>query len=208
MSETTHGLRAVLSNSKIYDLFQRIMGAKKGRAFFAERYIRAQNGDRVLDVGCGTAEIRDFLPAVEYYGFDPNPHYIKSAQNRLCDVPGCMFFCTPVDKVTLSALPKFDIVLALGVLHHLDDTDAVQLTKLAKAALKDKGRLILVDPCFVEGQSVIARFFAGRDRGQHVRDVNSYRKLMNAAFANVTTEIRHDMLWFPYTHVIMECVAE
>ena len=77
MSETTHGLRAVLSNSKIYDLFQRIMGAKKGRTFFAERYIRAQNGDRVLDVGCGTAEIRDFLPAVEYYGFDPNPHYIK-----------------------------------------------------------------------------------------------------------------------------------
>ncbi len=208
MSEATHGLKAVLSYAKIYDLFQRIVGAKKGRAFFAERYIRAQKGDRVLDIGCGTAEIRDFLPAVEYYGFDPNPHYIKSAQNRLCNMPGCIFFCRSVDQIVLSSLPKFDIVLALGVLHHLDDADAVQLAKIAQSALKDKGRLILVDPCFVVGQSAVARFFAGRDRGQHVRDADGYRKLMNAAFANVNTEIRHDLLWFPYTHLIMECRVE
>lgn len=208
MSDATHGLRAVLSYSKIYDLFQRFVGAKKSRAFFAERYIRAQKGNKILDIGCGTAEIRDFLPTVEYYGFDPNPHYIKSAQNRLCDIPDCTFFCKPVDEIEFHEFPKFDIVLALGVLHHLDDTGAVQLAKLAKSALKDKGRLILVDPCFVEGQSAVARFFAGRDRGQHVRDADGYRKLMNTAFAYVNTEIRHDMLRFPYTHLIMECRAE
>jgi SAM-dependent methyltransferase len=208
MSEITHGLRAVLSYSKIYDLFQGIMGARKGRSIFSAGYIRAQEGDRVLDIGCGTAEARDFLPAVEYYGFDPNPKYIRTAQKRLRDVPGCTFLCATVDEAVLGTLPKFDIVLALGVLHHLDDEAVVRLAKLAKGALKEKGRLILVDPCFVEGQSPVARFFARLDRGQHVRDVKGYRDLMNTAFGVVTTEIRNDLIRFPYTHLIMECMAE
>jgi SAM-dependent methyltransferase len=185
MSEITHGLRAVLSYSKIYDLFQGIMGARKGRSIFSARYIRAQEGDRVLDIGCGTAETRDFLPAVEYYGFDPNPKYIRTAQKRLRDVPGCTFLCATVDEAVLGTLPKFDIVLALGVLHHLDDEAVVRLAKLAKGALKEKGRLILVDPCFV-----------------------GYRDLMSTAFGVVQTEIRNDLIRFPYTHLIMECVAE
>ena len=109
MSEVNHGIRAVLSYSKIYDMFQRFVVAKKARVFFAERYIRAQKGERILDVGCGTAEIRDSLPAVEYYGFDPNPCYIKSAQNRLCAVPDCTFYCKPVEKIEFHELPKFDI---------------------------------------------------------------------------------------------------
>jgi SAM-dependent methyltransferase len=208
MGEITHGLRAVLSYSKMYDLFQGIMGARKGRSIFSTRYIRAQEGDRVLDIGCGTAETRDFLPAVEYYGFDPNPKYIRAAQKRLRDVPGCTFLCATIDEVVLGILPKFDIVLALGVLHHLDDEAVIRLANLAKVALKEKGRLILVDPCFVEGQSPVARFLAMLDRGQHVRDMKGYRDLMNTAFGVVQTEIRNDLIRFPYTHLIMECVAE
>lgn len=208
MTEMTHGVRAILSYSWIYDLLGSILGARKGRSIFSSQYIRARTGDRILDIGCGTAVTRDFLPVVEYYGFDPNLRYIKAAQNRLRNVPGCTFLCTTVDDAILNTLPKFNIVLAIGVLHHLDDESAIRLANVAKCALKDKGRLVLVDPCFVEGQSPIARFFARRDRGQHVRDVNSYRKLINAAFVNINTEIRHDLLRFPYTHLIMECIAE
>jgi len=208
MDEITYGVRAVLSYSWIYDLFGSILGARKGRSIFSSKYIRARKGDRILDIGCGTAVTRDFLPAVEYYGFDPNPRYIQAAQNRLRNVPGCTFFCATIDEAVLDTLPKFDIVLALGVLHHLDDEAVVRLANLAKLALKKKGRLILVDPCFVEGQSLVARFLAMLDRGQNVKDVNGYRKLMNTAFGIVNTEIRHDFLRIPYTHLIMECISE
>jgi hypothetical protein len=148
------------------------------------------------------------LPDVEYYGFDPNPHYIRAAQDRLCDIPGCTLFCTTVEEAILGELPKFDIVLALGVLHHLDDKPAVQLAKFAKLALKEKGRLILIDPCFVLGQSPIARVLASRDRGQRVRDADGYLNIVHAVFDNVNSEISHDLLRIPYTHLIMECVAE
>lgn len=39
----------------------------------------------------------------------------------------------------------FDIVLVVGVLHHLDDTEALQLCQLAQAGLKSGGTLITLD---------------------------------------------------------------
>jgi SAM-dependent methyltransferase len=208
MSHITHGVRAVLSYPRIYDLFQRMIGKRNGLSNFSSRYIVAERGNRVIDIGCGSAKWLNFLPVVEYCGFDPNPHYIKSAKNRFRDVPGCTFLCATVDEAVVDTLPKFDIALALGVLHHLDDAAVIRLAKLAKAALKDKGRLILVDPCFVEGQSPIARWMIRLDRGQHVRDVNGYKKLMNTTFGIVNTDIRHDLIRLPYTHLVMECLAE
>lgn len=209
MGEITHGLRAVLSYSKIYDVFQNIVGGeRKTRSFFTTKYIKAQEGDTVLDIGCGTAKTRDFLPAVKYYGFDPNPHYIKAAQKRLRDVPDCTLFCATADEAALKTLPQFDIILAQGVLHHLDDETAVRLAHVARIALKKKGRFILVDPCFVEGQPFMAHFLAKHDRGRHVRTMNEYKRLMSTTFGIVNTEIRHDIARFPYTHLIMECMIE
>jgi SAM-dependent methyltransferase len=208
MTEITHGVRAVLSYSWIYDLFGSILGARKGRSIFSSQYIRARTGDRILDIGCGTAVTRDFLPDVEYYGFDPNPHYIKAAQDRLCGIPGCTLFCTTIEKAILGELPQFDIVLAIGVLHHLDDKTAIQLAKFAQLMLKRKGRLISIDPCFILEQSPIARVLASRDRGQHVRNADGYLNIGHAVFNNINSEIRHNLLRIPYTHLIMECIAE
>lgn len=202
------GVSATLSYPRMYDLFEGIVGKRNGHAIFSSRYIRAQTGNRVLDIGCGNAKWRSHLPSVTYYGFDPNPRYIKAARDRFRDVPDCTFCRAAVEEAILDALPKFDIALALGVLHHLNDAAAIRLVKLAKAVLKNKGRLILADPCVVEGQSPIARRIMKFDRGRHIRDVNGYRDLMKATFSIANIEIRDDLIRIPYTHLIMECVAE
>ncbi len=208
MSQVTHGVRAVLSNPKVYDFFQWMMGAKQARSIVSSGYIKSRSGDYVLDIGCGTAEIRWILSNVEYFGIDPNPDYIYAAKNRFRTLPGCTFLCATIDEVVLAALPKFDIVLATSVLHHLSDEEVVRLAKLAKAALKENGRLVTLDPCYVEGQSPIARFLISRDRGQHVRDAEGYRTLLSYAFDSIATDVRHDFLRFPYTHLVMECVSK
>jgi hypothetical protein len=36
-------------------------------------------------IGCGPADILDFLPAIDYIGFDANPKYIQEARKRYKD---------------------------------------------------------------------------------------------------------------------------
>jgi len=68
-------LYSILSEPAVYDALQNLLGAKKSRRIFVKDYLRPQIGDKILDIGCGTARILDELPKVEYYGFDANPKY-------------------------------------------------------------------------------------------------------------------------------------
>lgn len=101
-------------------------------------------------------------------------------------------------------MPAFDIVLLMGVLHHLDDQTAVDVLNLANKALKPGGRLLSFDPCFEPGQNPIARFLINHDRGQNVRSQQGYTKLAEQVFNSPKVIVRHQS-WVPYTHCFMEC---
>jgi SAM-dependent methyltransferase len=102
-------------------------------------------------------------------------------------------------------LASFDLAIAVGVLHHLNDAEALQLFQMAQAALKPAGRLITLDNCYRDGQSRIARFLISKDRGQYVRASDAYRNLALSVFPEVKASIREDLLRIPYTQVILEC---
>src|SRR5579872_6038562 len=150
MAQTTSGLRSLLSLPSAYRLFQRMVGAPRTRRALAEEYIRAAPGDRILDIGCGTAEILEYLPEVDYVGFDLNARYIESARRR--HAGRGTFFDGSVKDAAAGEIGAFDKVLALGILHHLDDTEVRDLFGLAKSRLKPGGCLITFDSCYREGQ--------------------------------------------------------
>ena len=102
----------------------------------------------------------------------------------------------------------FDLVLATGVLHHLTDAEAVDLFRVAHAALKPGGRLVTLDGCFSPGQSFVARQMLKNDRGQYVRDEAGYLALARQVFVEVTPTVTTDLLRIPYTHLVMECRRE
>jgi SAM-dependent methyltransferase len=102
-------------------------------------------------------------------------------------------------------LTGFEVVLAFGVLHHLDDAGVLALVSGARDALVPSGRMVTVDPTHVAGQGRAARFIIDRDRGRHVREPARYAALAAHAFDEVTPIIRHDLLRIPYTHCILEC---
>lgn len=203
MAQITGGIRSVLSHPIVYDTLQNFLGAKKFRAFFSESMIRSRYSDRILDLGCGTAEILDFMPEVEYIGYDISSQYIEAAKRRFG--PRGNFEARIATEDEVSRGVPFDIVLALGVLHHLDDETAVTLMRTAHAALKPGGRLVTLDPVFEGGQSPLARFLISKDRGQNVRDQAGYENLARHSFQNVRTTVRHQS-WIPYTHCFIEAV--
>jgi len=203
MSQITRGVRAIFSSPRVYDSFQNLMGASRMRQELVRDYIRPLPGMRILDVGCGTAEIIGFLPEdVGYWGYDISPRYVDAAKVRF-GTRG-HFHCGLLDVQQVDSLPKFDIVMALGVLHHLNDAEACGLFELAKRALRPDGRVVTIDPCFAERQNPIARFLISQDRGQNVRTAEAYRALPKPNFSGTQGQVRHRS-WIPYTHWVMEC---
>jgi len=202
MAQITHGVRAILSHPFVYSAFQSLMGAHKSRQRFVANYVKPFPGMRILDVGCGPADILGYLPDVDYWGYDISEPYIAQAKTRFGQRG--RFNCKQLQLDDLVELPKFDAVLALGLLHHLDDSVAVGVLQLAHEALQPGGRLISVDPCLAPSQNPVARFLVRNDRGQNVRNKVEYQVLADKVFASPRVEVRHQA-WIPYTHCFMEC---
>ena len=100
---------------------------------------------------------------------------------------------------------EFDIVLAMGLLHHLDDVEAASLVALASQALVSGGRFVAIDPARAPGQPHVARWLIGRDRGEYVRTADAYAELARGSFGSVAVTVRSDLLRVPYTHAVLEC---
>ncbi|HKW28729.1 MAG TPA: class I SAM-dependent methyltransferase [Verrucomicrobiae bacterium] len=197
-------LSSVLNRPAGYRLFRRIVGGESVWRIYLAEYVKPAPGDRTLDLGCGPADVLDFLPAVNYTGLDISPQYIEAAKKRYGSRG--RFLCGDVGVATLEAeRGNFDLVLATGVLHHLDDAQVTRLFDLARRVLRPTGRLITFDGCYVPRQSRVARWLLARDRGKFVRSEEDYLRLASAHFAKVEPYLRHDLLRVPYTHLILRC---
>lgn len=205
MGQVTSGVRAIFSSPEIYSAFQNIMGAHSFRIGFVEEFVRPNSGCSILDIGCGPADILTYLPDVNYCGFDISDAYIARAKTRFGQRGN--FYCQELMLSDVEKMPSVDIVLALGLLHHLDDESAIGVLHLAFQALKPGGRLLTFDPCFDDGQSPISRFLVGIDRGQNVRTKVEYESIASAVFESPHVEVRH-RAWIPYTHCFMECTRK
>lgn len=202
MAQITSGIRAILSHAAIYSFFQRLMGAHKNRPRFVADHVRPFVGMNILDVGCGPADILAYVSDVGYWGYDISHAYISQAQKRFGNRG--RFHCGLLTKDALAGLPLFDVVLAMGLLHHLDDDAAQEVVQLAWQGLKPGGRLITMDPCLDPTQNPVARLLVTHDRGRNVRDKAGYELLIKRAFPTHSVNVLHQT-WIPYTHCIMEC---
>jgi len=206
MSEVTTGLRSILSLAPFYDFVQNALGARRYRREIAKLYLMpgASRPLRILDVGCGTAQILEYLPDCTYVGLDFSERYLESAQRRYGD--RAIFVRS---EATIAPFERWrgeiDCVLLLGLLHHLDDEDTVSLFRAAGPALAAGGRVVSVDPTVSTETHPVGRFLAHRDRGRNVRAPDGYLALARRAFDEVKLHVRHDLLRVPYSHAILEC---
>jgi SAM-dependent methyltransferase len=196
-------ISVIMSHPVIYSNVTRILRGKTKTQRFFDTYVRPWPGCQILDIGCGPGDALNFLPSVDYYGFDQDPYYIESAKKRF-ENKG-QFFCRAVSRDAFSGENKFDIILAMGILHHLNDDEAKQLFELAYHLLKPGGRLITYDGCYTKTQSWMRKFILDIDRGKFVRDEKRYTLLAAMTFAHLSPTVREDLLNVPYTIIIIEC---
>lgn len=204
MAQVTTGLRSLLSLPLFYKGLQSLLGAYRYRRIITREYLLNDSPASIIDIGCGPCDILEYIPPeTQYIGVDSSRQYIESAVKRFDDRG--TFMCLPVDAINTDNLPKVSCIIATGLLHHLDDEEVTGLCATAKSLLQDDGKFITVDPTFVAGQNFIAKTLISNDRGQNVRSPEAYRSLASEIFASVRADVRHDLLYVPYTHAILEC---
>lgn len=200
MSEREHGPYGLLKSPALYESVQRLMGAEKLRHEFQRSFVRAQPGDRVLDVGCGPAQLRECLPEVEYIGFEPNPEYIARARQAFDGRATFHIGYFGPEEATL--VGAVDIAIVSGVLHHMNDDQAIELFNLIQQVLKPGGRVVTVDPVFAQHQNPIARVLVRLDRGRHVRTPDQYQALARDTFKHIDGALV-TQFFPPYTRYYM-----
>ena len=196
-------VRSLLAIPAAYNLWWNAVGGPAFAKVLVHEYLQPRVGARILEIGCGPGTIVDYLPQGEYLGFDLSSKYIEMARKRF---PQAQFVCERVSQFSLAKQQSFDAVLALGIVHHLDDPEARQLFQIAYDALKSGGKLVTSDGVWTSDQSPAARWLLAKDRGEYVRNEGEYMSIASQVFGNVRASVRHNLIRIPYSHLILECV--
>ncbi|TCN31081.1 SAM-dependent methyltransferase [Kribbella orskensis] len=198
------GLKSVLRHVPAYVLLQRIVGADRLRYRCIEEI---RPGETVLDVGCGPAYYFPRLPQpVKYHGFDTDAPYIDWAKQRFGG-ENASFHCGIFDEAAARALPPIDVVLLLGLLHHMSDEQCTDLLNLAASVLSPGGRVISLDTCFEPTQGRISRWMSENDRGEYVREPAAFEKLALQSFGQVEGKVVNDATHIPASYWMMTMTA-
>lgn len=194
--------RIVLEQPWAYESAMKIFGSKESLTWIVDQLIVAVAGERVLDLGCGTAKIFSAMNNVEYIGIDNNSKYIQTALKRHGQFGD--FICADLNAEIVESLGTFDKILLLGVMHHLPSKDIQQLMALVPKLLKPHGALLTMDPALEKNQHPISRILVRLDRGRFVRSSDDYAALIKPNLTIIEQTIRHDLNRMPYTHAIIK----
>jgi hypothetical protein len=126
MSQTNDGLRAMLSVPAAYQMFRR----RIKRHAFVHEHVRPRrwiaSSTSAAAPATSSRSARHATTAADL------TQHIRAAQERFGD--RAKFYCERVDAAW-SEEGVHDVVLAVGVLHHLEDAEVLDLCRLAKHAL-------------------------------------------------------------------------
>lgn len=134
--------------------------------------------DSTLDLGCGTGTLAPLFPPKNYLGMDIDASAVRYAKKRF---PQYQFKAE--DATSLKLNRKFDLILIVGVVHHLNDKQVDMLLGRVKSHLKKEGKVILIEaipPIFK--WNILGLFLRKSDRGAFVRELRQYQRLVGREF--------------------------
>lgn len=193
----------ILAHPALYLAYQGLVGGIRARRLCMERVVKPAPSLAVLDIGCGPGYGIRYFDKPDYYGYDVSAQYIQWAQARYGDQG--KFFAREFEEAELSRVPKMDVVMMMGLLHHLDDRESTALLDLVRRALKPGGVVVTLDGCYVPGLSRVAKWFLDGDRGKFIRDEAGYRRVAATVFNKVECTIAEDYFRIPYSLAILRC---
>nr|WP_249804454.1 MULTISPECIES: class I SAM-dependent methyltransferase [unclassified Bradyrhizobium] len=176
------------------------LGADNAIRRYVSEVLEPAPGIKMLDVGCGPANVLAYLPALDYTGIDHNENHIAFAR-QLYGSRG-RFIVGSADQLHQDG-NSFDLINVSAILHHLDDDQAKAMFKSLKPLLKHGGRITTIDNVWLPRQRAIAKFINNLDSGMNIRTPEGYLGLMSGLGYDIQPRVFHDLLRVPYDHFVM-----
>lgn len=200
--------RNILKIPYMYLLLQKTVCPDSYRKRFVTEYIRPFDGCKILDIGCGPADILRFIEGIDidYTGFDMSDEYINSAKTKFID-KNVHLYCANITYDVINDLKlknNFDIILGLNLIHHLNDMEAVTFFEICHLLLKENGRLVTCDGAKKENDHFLSKWMLNHDRGKYIRTGEEYQNIANSIFADVELSFTN-LNRFKISSVIMTC---
>jgi SAM-dependent methyltransferase len=201
VAQRTSGSYRLITIPSIYKLLMFSLGADKAITRYVEEVLQPKVGMKMLDVGCGPANVLAYLPPVDYTGIDLNEKHIAYARQRYGD-RGRFIVGNAADDLKQQE-KTFDLINVSALLHHLDDGEAISLFTSLKRLLKADGRIVTFDNVWLPGQRAAVKLINRLDSGINIRTPEGYLGLLNGLGFDIETRVFHDLLRIPYDHFIM-----
>jgi ubiquinone/menaquinone biosynthesis C-methylase UbiE len=191
----------MITNPSIYKMLMFSLGADRAITRYVDDVLQPKAGIKMLDVGCGPANILSYLPSVDYIGIDLNEKHIAYARQRYRD-RGRFIVGNAADDLKQDE-KTFDLINVSALLHHLADREAVSLFTSLKRLLKANGRIVTIDNVWLPRQRPVVKLINKLDSGTNIRTPEGYLGLLSGLGFDIQTRIFNDLLRIPYDHFTM-----
>lgn len=137
-------------------------------------FLKKYQPKSVLDLGCGSGSLSSLFRKESYLGFDIDEDLIEYAKSIH---PGYKFLNLSSTNFYLNQ--KFEMILIVGVLHHLNNLDTDKTLSLTKKHLKKNGHILIIEAIWpIFKINLIGKFLRMIDKGNFIRTTDRYQKMV------------------------------
>lgn len=201
MAQLVTGVYRLITIPSVYKALMSALGADASITRYVNEVMQPLAGIKMLDVGCGPANVLAYLPPLDYTGIDLNEKHIAFARERYGSRG--RFLVGSAGEDLRQEENSFDLINVSALLHHLDDSEAIRLFASLKRLLKQGGRIVTIDNVWLPNQRAIVKLINRLDSGLNIRTPAGYLKLLDGEGFDIQTRIFHDLLRVPYDHFTM-----
>jgi len=188
----------ILSNRYAYSCYQYSVGGTQYRDRAILEALNLVKPRSILDLGCGPGPTLRVLPSqIDFHGVDLSSDYLKLAHKKRPSANLILGDVTSKEWHKDVSVEKLDLVLAMGLFHHLDLKQMEILVKNLSELLPAGAKIFSVDPTIKSDSSNIARWFANNDRGKYVRSPLELVELFPNRYFSAKMIIREKQFHIP-----------
>lgn len=181
--------------SYFYRLFQSLI---LKRSFNEDliKLIKQHNVQDIIDIGSADSPLLKHIGNdYSYHGYELDPYFTKKLKSKHKGNEKLNFYNQGVDDIDFERFnPDSSIIVLVGLFHHIDDTQIKRFLDKTK-----KFKVFAIDAVKIEGQKNITKLLMALDRGNFIRKLDNYKRLLiNFNFCVA----KNRYLRLPYDHLV------